>query len=160
MCLKPARWLTLAKHNEPSYDSLQLTDTMDKQTSIETFFQRVVLRRFTNSDLGVALLASGGQEAMTGNYGGETSVWTEKQSQYARHEPVDRKDDRLVVFKLYLRATSLQSIKTEQPHRTWLQLPQVMGGFFTGFVVFGVSIVLAVHQSMSSLVQCCGRCLR
>merc|ERR1712060_1043495 len=86
---------------------------------------------------------------------GEEEDWTEKHHQYVRGEDVKVTGERLVVFEIFLRATPLQLVKKESPNKIWLELPQVMGGFFTGFVVFTVTVMLAGQQGTLGLIQCC-----
>jgi len=151
------RAVPITKDSEDtSYESHLHTATMGQVTTIELFFQRVSLRRFTNSDFGFMAFVSNGLNALTGDPGGEAMEWTQQHDHYDRHGELNVQGDRVRVFTVYLRATCLQSILTEQPRRVWLQLPEAMGGFFTGFVVFGVAIVFAIQRTASALAKCGG----
>lgn len=131
------------------YSSRYFTFPGGDVTTLEMYFKRVQLRRFTNKDLGASAFMSNAMETWTGDRGGQSSSWTQYSEHYTRKSKFELfSEDKVLSMEIFFRATALEESRTERPKVTFLELPQIMGGFFTGFVLFAGQLFLGLGAAL------------
>lgn len=119
-----------------SYTSDSIKTSCHETMTAGRFFRFNTLRQF--GSLGAELFLTGVRQSTTDDPGGKTTSWTAYDGEYtdtSRLETDDKFPGQLMIMEINFRATPMKDEITERPRVTWFELPQVCGGFFTGFVL-------------------------
>eukprot|EP00929_Paragymnodinium_shiwhaense_P028488 TRINITY_DN16498_c0_g1_i3.p1 TRINITY_DN16498_c0_g1~~TRINITY_DN16498_c0_g1_i3.p1 ORF type:complete len:584 (-),score=94.40 TRINITY_DN16498_c0_g1_i3:129-1880(-) len=134
-----------------AYQSQYITSSADSMKVVEMFFRKKVVKRFGRFGLDLLLEAptqalraavKENQEMDENAEHDHTTVWTSYETEYDRVGPLEGfRDDEdgvemVTAMELFFRATSEATHYTVRPMRSYMQLPEVAGCFFTGFILF------------------------